>query len=46
MTASDVFATGVWSARGGKPTLGVDIYTVCADCHKTYLIDNTAVAPR
>jgi diguanylate cyclase (GGDEF)-like protein/PAS domain S-box-containing protein len=25
LTASDVFATGVWSARGGKPTLGVDI---------------------
>jgi GAF domain-containing protein len=25
MTASDVFATGVWSARGGRPTLGVDI---------------------
>jgi PAS domain S-box-containing protein len=25
MTASDVFSTGVWSARGGKPTLGVDI---------------------
>ena len=27
-------------------TLGGDIYNVCADCHKTYLIDNTAVAPR
>ena len=25
LTASDVFATGVWSARGGKPALGVDI---------------------
>jgi diguanylate cyclase (GGDEF)-like protein/PAS domain S-box-containing protein len=25
LTASDVFSTGVWSARGGKPTLGVDI---------------------
>jgi len=25
LTASDVLATGVWSARGGKPTLGVDI---------------------
>ena len=25
LTASDVFATGVWSARGGKPTIGVDI---------------------
>ena len=25
MTASDVFSTGVWSARGGKPALGVDI---------------------
>src|SRR5688572_10040683 len=25
MTASDVFSTGVWSARGGKPTLGVDV---------------------
>jgi len=25
LTSSDVFATGVWSARGGKPALGVDI---------------------
>ncbi len=25
LTASDVFSTGVWSARGGKPTLGVDL---------------------
>ncbi|MEJ0087558.1 MAG: EAL domain-containing protein [Pseudomonadota bacterium] len=25
LTASDVFSTGVWSARGGKQTLGVDI---------------------
>jgi diguanylate cyclase (GGDEF)-like protein/PAS domain S-box-containing protein len=25
LTASDVFSTGVWSARGGKPALGVDI---------------------
>jgi diguanylate cyclase (GGDEF)-like protein/PAS domain S-box-containing protein len=25
LTASDVFATGVWSARGGKTALGVDI---------------------
>jgi hypothetical protein len=25
LTASDVFATGVWSARGGKQALGVDI---------------------
>ncbi|MBC8025850.1 MAG: PAS domain S-box protein [Steroidobacteraceae bacterium] len=25
LTASDVFATGVWSSRGGKQTLGVDI---------------------
>jgi diguanylate cyclase (GGDEF)-like protein/PAS domain S-box-containing protein len=25
LTASDVFSTGVWSARGGKQALGVDI---------------------
>ncbi|MEO8016719.1 MAG: EAL domain-containing protein [Pseudomonadota bacterium] len=25
LTASDVFSTGVWSARGGKTALGVDI---------------------
>jgi hypothetical protein len=27
-------------------TLGGDIYNVCADCHKTYLIETATVAPR